>query len=799
MSMRAKRVLLIVLCAVGIPAILATSLLFSKPGAAPLDHVEFTEIMNSNRTVLCDADGKYYDWVEITNSGRTAVSLKGLSLTDNPAEPETFMFGDVILASGQAITVPLTGDANERRNGYAPFGLGDGGDTVYLYRGDKLLDEIAIEKSPDNVSFGKYENAWVWFATPTPSAANGGICAATPEELQSKCYTGVMINEVCAVSRKEDKVSPYDWVEFLNTTNAPINLKGYRFTENILEEGFVFPDMVLEGGERLLVFCDNDGIGDAEGLCAPFSLSGFGETLTLITPEGVVCDRFESGKQRFGITCGRMENNRRSRAYFTTPTPLAENGTGYAGYAAMPQASREGGYATASVSVTLTVPNNSRVYYTTDGSVPNEHNTLYTAGTLLTFTQNTVLRAVAYNDELLPSDVVTQTYLIDEPHDIPVVSVSGDPQALFGGAGVFVDYLNENKQATVHTEYFEANGEKAVAFNSNLRIAGGLSRYNVQKAFSLNLNQSAGQNSVIYPFFEQAKTQEFGNLLLRPSGSDWSSAKLRDEFVAAALDGQDDFVMQAVKPVALYINGRYYGLYYLREKRNEAFIATETGIPEERVEIAKSPAVYESYLPMNADMKELIRYAKTHDLTDEEHYRHVTEQINTKSLMQYYAVQTWFGNGDVINNTAYYRDTENGKWHWVIFDMDWACTSYYANSKFITQLYNGSGQHTYRNYYDPLMTALLKNEDFSREFLKTYKQLMDTLLSPERLLPVLNGLADEIESEIPRQHARYGAPSVNTWNAQIAYMRKFINAREQQIVDELCTVFSLSEEEWAAL
>ena len=799
MSVRAKRIVLIVLCAVGIPVILAASLLFSKPGAAPLDHVTFTEIMNSNRTVLRDADGNYYDWVELTNSGSTAVSLQGLSLTDDPAEPEAFVFDTIILGAGQAVTVPLTGDANERRRGYAPFGLGESGDTVYLYRGDTLLDKITVGRSPDNVSYGKQGDQWLWFATPTPASANDGICAATTDELQSKCYTGVAINEVCAVSRKEDTVSPYDWVELLNTTDKPICLKDYRFTENILEEGFVFPDIVLEAGARILVFCDSDGIGDTEGLCAPFSLSTYGETLTLLAPDGVICDRFESGKQRFGITCGRMENNRRTRAYFTSPTPLAENGAGVYGYTAMPQADREGGYAAASVSVTLTVPKNSRVYYTTDGSAPNEYDTPYTEGTTLTFTKNTVLRAVAYSDDLLPSDVVTQTYLLDEPHDIPVVSVSGDPYALFGGAGVFADYLNEDKQAPVHTEYFEANGEKAVAFDSNLRIAGGLSRYNVQKAFSLNLNQSAGQSSVIYPFFEQAKTQEFGNLLLRPSGSDWNSAKLRDEFVAAALDGQDDFVIQAVKPVALYINGKYYGLYYLREKRNETFIAAETGIPEEQVEIAKSPAIYESYLPMNADMKELVYYAKTHDLTDEEHYRHVMEQIDAKSLMQYYAVQTWFGNGDVINNTAYYRDTENGRWHWIVFDMDWACTAYYADNKFITQLYKGTGQHTYRNYYDPLMTALLKNEDFSREFLITYKQLMNTLLSPERLLPILNELADEIESEIPRQYARYGAPSVTTWNAQIEYIRDFINTREQQIVDELCAVFSLSDEEWAAL
>lgn len=797
MSMRAKRILLIALCAIGIPAILVGSLLFGQSVAAPQSALKLTEVMNNNLSCLRDGDGQYYDWVELTNTGNTPLELTGLSLTDDQTEPQAFVFGEQALEAGAALVVPLTGDPAESRSGYAPFGLAGSGDTVYLYNGDTLLDSLSIDKSPENTSYGVLNGEAVWFASPTPGTANGGLHAATTDALREVCYTGVMISEVCAVSRTGDDAYPTDWVELANTTETAINLTGYQLTEDVTVTGFILPEITLAAGERLLIYCDEDGTDN--GLCAPFSLSPFGETLTLLTPEGIVCDTFESGKQRYGITSGRVGTDRRSRVYFESSTPGEENGIGLPGYAAMPTASREGGYAADGAAVTLTVPDNCRVYYTTDGSEPTERSTPYTAGEILTLTKNTALRAVAYREGYLPSDVLTQTYLLTGAHELPVVSVTGDPIALFGADGAFTKYLDEDKEVAVHTEYFDENGNKAVTFDSLLRIAGGLSRYNVQKAFSLNLNQTVGKTTVTYPFFDTAETTEYGNLLLRPSGSDWNSAKLRDEFVAAALDGDDDLVIQAVQPVALYINGRYYGLYYLREKRNEAFVAAETGIPEEQVEIAKSPAIYESYLPMNSDMQALIRYARTHDLTVDEHYRYVTERINEQSLMRYYAVQTWFGNGDVINNTAYYRDTQNGEWNWIVFDMDWACTAYYANSEFIKQLYEGSGQHTYRNYYDPLMTALLKNENFCREFLKIYKNLMETTLSAERLLPILDGLAAEIESEIPRQYARYGAPSVTKWTTQVEYMRTFIRGRKAVMTRQLCEVFALSENDWAAL
>ncbi|MBR2339037.1 MAG: CotH kinase family protein [Clostridia bacterium] len=772
----------------------------ANPDALPLNHLEISEVMVENLSAYPDEDGAYYSWAEITNHSSLPIDLSDLRLTDDPERPDRYTFPNEVLPAGESVVVFLTGDSTETRPYHTSFSLKNGAESLYLFSGPRtMVSSLTVPESPADRSYGYSNGEPVWFAVASPGALNTGICSPTLMGLEDAMFTGVLINEVCAVSRATDTDYPCDWIELYNTTDTAVDLNGYRLTEDPAVQGFTFGAVMLAPQEYLLVYCDKDAVAQERALHAPFSLNRNGDEIYLITPDGVTADSFSTGKQRYGISSGRIENDRRTRGFFSTPTPAAKNSAALSGYAAAPVIDRIGGYVTSGDAVTISVPYGCRVYYTTNGAVPTEQSVPYTAGTVITLNKTTVLRAIAYRDGYLPSDAVTHTYLTDSPHDIPVVSISAAPALLFGANGAWTNYKNESLQPTVHAEYFTKDGIKELDFDSIFRIAGGWSRTNVQKGFSLNLNQTTGESEIEYPFFKDSEVTVFHNLLLRPSGSDWKDAKLRDEFVAQALKNTDGQLIQSAQPVALYINGNYYGLYYLREKRNEDFIASYTEIPAENVQLVQHPALDDRTTKLDPDLQALITYAKKNDLTKDEHYQYVLSQIDADSLMQYFAYQTFFGNGDCINNIACYRDNRGGKWKWIVFDTDWACTSYYAGRNFLQQLYNGTAYATYQNYHYPLFTALLKNEEFRTDFLETYARLLQTTLSQERLLPIFNSLADEIESEIPRQYKRFGAPSVARWTQQIRYIRSFIEKREAVITAQLKGTFSLTDEEWDVL
>lgn len=103
-----------------------------------------------------------------------------------------------------------------------------------------------------------------------------------------------------------------DWIEIHNPEAAPLNLGGYRLTDDPLDASkYVFAnDVVISGGERLVVFASSHAEGnyrDGEGsLHTTFSLNSGGEYFALLKPDGSVLQEFspEYPSQREDISYG---------------------------------------------------------------------------------------------------------------------------------------------------------------------------------------------------------------------------------------------------------------------------------------------------------------------------------------------------------------------------------------------------------------------------------------------------------------------------------------------------------------
>jgi hypothetical protein len=97
-----------------------------------------------------------------------------------------------------------------------------------------------------------------------------------------------------------DGASP-DWIEIYNNGDQALDLAAYRLTDDAaVNDKWVFPNVVLDAGEFLLVFASGNNTPDSAGnLHTNFALSDDGEYLALIDPMGVVLSEFNPGGEEY--------------------------------------------------------------------------------------------------------------------------------------------------------------------------------------------------------------------------------------------------------------------------------------------------------------------------------------------------------------------------------------------------------------------------------------------------------------------------------------------------------------------
>ncbi len=170
---------LIVRLAVGLLVLVGQ--LAALPGAQGA--LLINEFLASNSKSSADPQGEYDDWIEIANTGSTAVDLAGMYLSDDPGLPTKWQIPTGLSAQ---TTVPAKGylifwadedvlDGATHTN----FQLSSDGEDLILTNSDGLtvVDWIHFDQQFVNVSYGRYPNCgaqWRYFSPPSRGAANSG-------------------------------------------------------------------------------------------------------------------------------------------------------------------------------------------------------------------------------------------------------------------------------------------------------------------------------------------------------------------------------------------------------------------------------------------------------------------------------------------------------------------------------------------------------------------------------------------------------------------------------------------------
>jgi len=621
----------------------------------------------------------------------------------------------------------------------------------------------------------------------------------TSENLTDVLLASVSINEVSACKNTGGTA---DWVELYNASEEDINLKGWCLSDkSTARDRFAFTEKtVIKAKSYLLVSLEK----------ADFSLNAAGETLYLTNDKRVTVDVFETGKLRRGVTSGRDGTG--ARVFFTEPTPGKKNAAeAFTAYALTPVLSVSGGSVASGTKVTVCSEEQGvTLRYTVNGSAPTASSPVFSS---LTVNETTVLRVRAFAEGKLPSETATATYLVGCEHDIPVVCLTADNDDLFSESrGIFAygshysssfPYSGANFwkdwEREANFEYM-INGTDAVDLPVGIKVFGQYSRAYAQKSVAVYFRSDYGAESVTYPFFEETDHTEFNSLVLRAGGQDQSYTRIRDAFCSQVMKGNTSLVFQEWQPVAVYINGSYWGLYGLREKINADWLSMYGNVDGDNLDLIKGNKTAKQ--GTNEDYLDLINYVKTHDLSKSEYYNAVAARVDIDNYIDYLITEIFFCNGDTGNIKFYRERSENGKWRWIMFDFDMTLRNeaLWNSYNMFEKLFNPSGHGSGNAFSTALQCALLKNGTFKQKFIERFAELLNTAFTPGYMREVLEPMAAKIDSEMTRHCARWGKPETYAdWQTELKNLYRIVDGRRNHVKKQLIGYFNLSASEEARL
>jgi gliding motility-associated-like protein len=593
-----------------------------------------------------------------------------------------------------------------------------------------------------------------------------------------------------------------DYIELYNTSSAAVNLGGYFLSDKIANNTrWSFPNSVsIPANGRKIVFCSGDDTITPTGqIHTNFKLTQCkGNQVVLSAPSTAIIDSQTMVRTQKNHSVGRLTDGAAAWGIFSIPSPNALNNTTFTAYADRPTMSISPGfYPTAQVVTLSTSQATSTIRYTLDGSAPTGTSPVYT--TPINVATTTVIRAKCFSSvaTILPSFTETNTYFINVNHSssFNVLSVSGD----------YVGGLFSNGQEIDNaTEFFDTLKNFKWDFEGQSRRHGHDSWAYPQKSFRIYAKDQYGYvANMDEKFFTNTPRTEFKEIIIKNAASDNfagnggnNTTHMRDAYAHTfSIKYNMEFDERSYAPTILYVNGKYWGVYEIREKVDDDYVDYYYGQSNKnKVDMIRywdGTFGTANIIDMGSDTGwlNLRNYCNNNNLADPAKYAYVESVLNINSIIDFFVFNNYLANSDHLNyNTMWWRGRKGTgvKWKYALWDMD--------NILDLGQ--NFLGLPTTGPELDPcapftlftnhqiifhtqIINALLKNPTFKKAYQDRYSNWLSTYLTCDTLLAHLNYFENLLAPEMPKQIARWpgNGASMTKWRANIDSTRDFIMKR----------------------
>lgn len=349
--------------------------------------------------------------------------------------------------------------------------------------------------------------------------------------------------------------------------------------------------------------------------------------------------------------------------------------------------------------------------------------------------------------------------------------------------------LEWEREATVTV--FNDNHGLLLSEDCGIRIQGGGSRGFLPKSIGCYArDEYSGDNRFSADLFGNNKNPHKFVLF---SGGDDNVFKLKD-YLVNTLAQDLNFATMKFIPCVLFLNGEFWGSYYMIENYNAGYIADHYGVDKENIVMLKNAEIKEGTEEQKDLYYDMIYYISPTDMTILEHYEEACTMLDIDSTIDYFAVQVYIAReGDwpdtnyALWRTLNQEDSEYGdcKWRWMLFDV---------NSGGLNFENVESDTLSYVLENKDLFESLYQNEDFRVKFINRLLKVGKEVYSPERVNELIDYYVECMKEPVIKSNQRfYNKDFEKEFETNVEQMRTFFEKRYDVIWNILV---DLEGEEW---
>lgn len=397
----------------------------------------------------------------------------------------------------------------------------------------------------------------------------------------------------------------------------------------------------------------------------------------------------------------------------------------------------------------------------------------------------TVIRAVSYNERGVKSNEIRGSFFVDFDdkagyEGINVISIYTDESNLFDyKKGIYVTgetfdrFLNgeieteyndwwwwpanyRNKgiewERPATAEFYSKDGQLILRKDIGIRTQGAGTRGMLPRSLNLYAREEYDNTESFEAGLFDDPTIKPDSINLFAGGNSYFN-RATDYLVHKNVSGRN-IATSEFKPYALFLNGEYWGFYWLTERFDENYFATHYGVDADNVVIVKNMLLEAGIDSDFEEYNRIMSYLRNSDVTREDVYRGLDEYVDFDSLLDYYALMIYISRHDDWpgNNVAIWRvrhpkngEYSDGRWRWILFDVNGG-----ALEK--SQIQQNTIENTREN--DMVFDNLMNSKIFRQELSERILDISDNDLEAKKMVEQINdyreAYRDSVQNDLKR-------------------------------------------------